>query len=540
MPPAPFAPDAMEVGHETGPTEPAVAMPAKPTMLSTFSSLFPRYMFAWELNIVSAAVLGLVYSRLPEEYEFFFYGFLAVIAFDAVNYYMKRGSMAGVPYTLPMLSLISMLVHPVRFWAEQGALAMESKEGMSSNTLVGKFMIFVTDPKLVKAIFTGEGTYQLYAHPNAKWLFGANNLIYMPTEAHKRFRALLTPALFSNDALTMYARAQEGVVRKYLAKYAEESQGKPYDARIAFRSIGAVASQESFLGPYLNDAMRDHLEKDILCFTNGFLCFPFPYLGSGLAQAIAAKLRIQDTILSLIPAARSYIRAGNTPRCLLEHWTLAIMEAAQDQGVKPEELPGCNDRDVAITVMDFLFAAQDATNSALTFAVDVLHTRPDVVSKIREEVAACKGKEIWSMVRDSDQLRYTTRAAVQMLHHKPPVPMVPHLALKDAVLGGRKIHKGTVLIPSIAYSARMSGASREYDPDRKETDNMFLKNMVFGGGQHKCPGRRYAESLLTVFLAVCINDYDFERVGERPALNDIMYYPTLFPAQNNFIIQPRA
>ena len=111
------------------------------------------------------------------------------------------------------------------------------------------------------------------------------------------------------------------------------------------------------------------------------------------------------------------------------------------------------------------------------------------------------------MVRDSDQLRYTTRAAVQMLHHKPPVPMVPHLALKDAVLGGRKIHKGTVLIPSIAYSARMSGASREYDPDRKETDNMFLKNMVFGGGQHKCPGRRYAESLLTVFLAVCINDY---------------------------------
>lgn len=496
--------------------------------------------FAWECNAISVPVLVAIYAALPESYYNMFYGFLVIVLVDATRYYSFRGSTPGVPYTLPFISLISMLVHPVRFWHEQGRIAIDGGDGMSTNTLVGKMMIFITDAKLCREVMVQEGVFQIYAHPNAKWLFGPGNLIYMPKEMHKAFRAILTPALFSNEALTMYAKAQERVCRDYLVKISKKctDSGTAVDIRIAFRSMAAAASQESFMGPYLNDKLRQQLEDDILEFTLGFLCFPFPYLGTGLAKALAGKQRLLEAIIVFIPMSRDHIKAGKEPRCLLEHWSLAITAAAKEKGVRETDIPGCSDLDIALTVMDFLFAAQDATNSALTAAVDVLATRPDVVDKIRTEVEASSDKELWSIVRDSDQLVYTTKAGNQMLHHKPPVPMIPHLAQQDTTLGGRKIPKGTILIPSIINAAKTSGSSTVYDPEQ-DFDPQFVKTPIFGGGQHKCPGRRYAEVFLTVFLSTFLPAYDFERVGPRPKTDDIMYYPTVFPASNEFLIRPR-
>jgi cytochrome P450 len=498
--------------------------------------LIPSHTFAWEVNAVCVAALVAIYAALPASYVSFFYAFLFIVSVDACRYYYFRGKTPGVPYTLPFMNIVSMILHPVRFWGEQAQISMQGSVGMSTNTLAGKNMLFVTDVKLCREIMTGEGVFQIYAHPNAKWLFGPGNLIYMGTEAHKQFRALLTPALFSNEALTMYAEAQEGVCRRFLKSISQNcmDKRKELDVRIAFRSMAAAASQESFLGPYLNDTLRKDLENDILVFTLGFLCFPFPYLGTGLSKAIQAKHRIMGAIEKMMPLARQHVESGKEPRCLLEHWAVSMGSASV------ESTKGFSDKDIAMTVMDFLFAAQDATNSALTFACDVLATRPDVVQKVRDEVLKeTKDRPLWSLIRDPERLQYTSKAAVQLLHHKPPVPMIPHLALQNTTLGGRKVPKGTVLIPSIVHSAKTSGSSATYDPDGELTDAQFVKTPIFGGGQHKCPGRRYAESLLTVFLAIMLTEYEWERVGPRPEVDDIMYYPTLFPKENMFLIRPR-
>jgi cytochrome P450 len=117
--------------------------------------------------------------------------------------------------------------------------------------------------------------------------------------------------------------------------------------------------------------------------------------------------------------------------------------------------------------------------------------------------------------------------------------MIPHLSKKPSTLGGHYIPSGAVLIPSLFYAARVNGASTEFLPEREDADPQFVKCMTFGGGQHKCPGRRYAESLLAVFLAVAASNYRFERVGERPHEDDFIYFPTLFPARNDFLIKAR-
>lgn len=494
--------------------------------------------FHWELNLYSFGLLAGVYY-FADEYRVLMQIVFALIALDITRYYYYKGSMAGVPYTLPMVSLTAMIIRPVRFWTEMASIAMKSADGICTNILAGNFMVFVTDPKLCREIMTGEGTFGVYAHPNALWLFGPKNLIYLETERHKTFRGILTPALFSREALEQYAEAQERVVRDYMSRYSQMcADGQSIDLQVYFRSMAAASSQESFLGPYLKQGDREHLERDILAFTMGFLCFPFPYLNSGLHRAIQAKNRIEKTIRDIVPKARAYIEAGNAPRCMMDHWSLAIIDAAKERGVDPQDLDCCTDDDMARTVLDFLFAAQDATNSALTYSLDVLDAHRDVLERMRAEVAkVCGNGQVWTK---KDDLEYTAKVANQLLHHKPPVPMIPHLSKMATTIGGHDIPKGTVCIPSITYSARMSGASTEFLPEREDQDHLFVKCVTFGAGQHKCPGRRYAESLLGVFLAVVAAEYDFQRTGPRPTADEFIYFPTVFPRDSNFVIHPKA
>jgi cytochrome P450 len=466
----------------------------------------------------------------------------ALIAVDAARYYHLKGSMAGVPYTLPFVTVIAMLIQPERFWAEMANIAMTSPDGLCTNQLVGKFLVFCTDPKTCRQILTGEGVYQIYAHPNAKWLFGEKNLIYLDKDPHKAVRKVLTPALFSNEALESYAQCQEKVIRSYLDRYSKQCKetNEPIDFRIAFRSMAAAASQESFLGPYLNDDMRVKLEQDILEFTMGFLSLPIPQM-FGLKKAIEAKNRIEKVVQGMVPKAKKHVSEGNEPRCMLERWAASIFETAKEQGIGQNEVYGCSEDDIGRTVLDFLFAAQDATNSALTYAADVLEAHPEVMEKMAEEIESLLGadaKDVWTkLYSETDNIPYTQKVSNQMLHHKPPVPMIPHLSKKASYFGSHYIPKDAVVIPSLFYAARESGSSTDFLPDRPDQDTQFMKCMTFGGGQHKCPGRRYAETQLTVFLAVVSTNYRFERVGDRPNQDDFIYFPTLFPSRNHYFVK---
>lgn len=493
--------------------------------------------FHWELNVLSAIVIGALYQATSPENRFYWHIVFALIGVDAARYYYAKGSSPGVPYTLPFVTVVAMIAHPVRFWNEMGRIAMGSAQGVCSNTLVGNFMLFVTDPSKCKQIFTGEGVFQLYAHPNALWLFGPNNLIYLPTELHKKARAVLTPALFSEGALQQYAVAQEKVVRKFLKR----CENEPIEAMVTFRSMAAASSQEAFMGPYLTDELRDMLENNILVFTMGFLSFPIPYIG-GLRKAIQAKNRIEEAIREIVPKARAYAAAGGEPRCLLEHWQAQIVQQAKELNCDPQEVPYCSDDNIALSVLDFLFAAQDATNSGLTYALDVLESHPHVFDRMKEEVdqKCSKGKTIAAALSDRD-LAYTGKTANQLLHYKPPVPMVPHLTLKDTVVDGLKIAKGTVVIPSVIYSARTTGVALKFDPETSDPDSHFIKTFTFGAGQHKCPGRKYAESLLSIFCAVLSESYTIERVApQAPKADDFIYFPTVFPKDSKFILRRRA
>ena len=537
----PEANAAANDNEDDGATTPTYNNPDAKHMMQPSLAKQVSNTFHWELNLYTAVAVGLLYTLTPEANRLVWHGLFALLAMDAARYYIRRGSLAGVPYTVPFVNLVAMIINPERFWAELGTVAMASSNGLCANTMVGNQVIFCTNPTLCRQVMTREDDFGLYAHPNAIWLFDPKNLIYLQGDVHKKVRAVLTPALFSDAALQQYAVAQEKVCRRALERHAAECArtGKPFDAMVAFRTLGAQSSQEAFLGPYLTDAMRLSLEQDILTFTMGFLSFPCPYVG-GLRRALQAKYRIQDKILDMVPLARKHIiEDKQEPRCLLEHWCQSIQQAAVERNCDINEVHGCTDDDMARCLLDFLFAAQDATNSGLVFSLDVLHNHAHVLEACHKEIVQHVGRH-GSIANQSQRLAYTTKTANQLLHYKPPVPMVPHLTRRDTVLDDNVlIKKGTVVIPSITYSARVSGHGLEFLPDRPDADPQFVSTVVFGAGQHKCPGRKYAESLLRVFVSVLAQDYEIQRPGPRPGPDDFIFFPTCFPKDSHFSLTKR-
>ena len=75
---------------------------------------------------------------------------------------------------------------------------------------------------------------------------------------------------------------------------------------------------------------------------------------------------------------------GNPPRCLMDFWAQRCLEEikeAEEQHVLPHK--HTTNRAMADTVMDFLFASQDATTAAVVWVTVLMAEYPDVLQKVR-------------------------------------------------------------------------------------------------------------------------------------------------------------
>ena len=78
------------------------------------------------------------------------------------------------------------------------------------------------------------------------------------------------------------------------------------------------------------------------------------------------------------------IQEGNPPRCLMDFWAqrcLEEMKEAEEQQVQAHK--HTSNQAMADTVMDFLFASQDATTAAVVWVTVLMAEYPDVLQKVR-------------------------------------------------------------------------------------------------------------------------------------------------------------
>ncbi|KAI6703452.1 hypothetical protein NL676_012588 [Syzygium grande] len=413
------------------------------------------------------------------------FSLLALLALlEQVSYLLKKRSLPGPPLVLPFLGGAARLVaDPAAFWDRQSRLAAASPLGVSANYVVGRFILFVRDTELSHRVFANvrPDAFHLVGHPFGRKLFGEHNLIYMMGQEHKDLRRRIAPN-FTPKALCTYTSLQQIIILKHLEKWVDLSSPpapaagqlpKAIALRLLARDMNLETSQTVFAGPYLSREERERFDVDYNLFNVGLMKLPFDLPGFAFRKARLAVDRLVETLAGCAGKSKERMERGEEPCCLIDFW---MQETA---------------REIGGHLFDFLFAAQDASTSSLLWAVALLDSHPQVLAKVRDEVAG-----IWSPDSDSlitsDQLRqmkYTEAVAREVVRYRAPATMVPHIASEEFQLtDSYTIPKGTIVFPSVFESSFQGFTEPDrFDPDRfseeRREDQVYKRNFLAFGGR---------------------------------------------------------
>ncbi|CAH2059415.1 unnamed protein product [Thlaspi arvense] len=462
---------------------------------------------------------------------------LLFLLLEQLSYLRKKRNLPGPLFVPPVIgNAVALVRDPTSFWDKQSAAAGISG-GLSANYLIGKFIVYIRDTELSHQIFSNvrPDAFHLVGHPFGKKLFGDHNLIYMFGEDHKSVRRQLAPN-FTPKALSTYTALQQLVILRHLRKWEETFSGgsRPVSLRHLVRELNLETSQTVFVGPYLDKEARNGFRTDYNLFNLGSMALPIDLPGFAFGEARRAVKRLAKTLAVCAGKSKARMAAGEEPTCLIDFWMQPIVAEIESGNPPP---PHSGDEEIGGFLFDFLFAAQDASTSSLLWAVTLLDSEPEVLSRVREEVG-----RIWSPESDAlitvDQLaemKYTLSVAREVVRFRPPATMVPHVAAVDFPLTeSYTIPKGTIVFPSV-FDSSFQGFTEpnRFDPDRfsqtRKEDQVFKRNfLAFGWGPHQCVGQRYALNHLVLFIAIFSTLLDFKRLPSD-GRDEIVYCPTISP-----------
>lgn len=427
-----------------------------------------------------------------------------------------------------------MVKSPYDFWEKQ---RLFNPDGLSWNSVFGQFMVMSTNTEITRKIFmnNGEDSFRLFLHPNGWKILGEHNIAFKHGPEHRALRHSFL-SLFTRPALSVYLAIQERLIREHMQQWI--ASGDTSEFRLKVRDLNLVTSQTVFIGPYLTTATdREEFCHNYLLLTEGFLSFPLALPGTGLWRAMKARHKIVDVLVNAAQQSKARMATGAVPECLLDFWSQRINEElaeAKKSGTKPGV--HCSDWEMGNTLMDFLFASQDASTASLTWTAAYMCDRPDLLAKVQaEQKTARPNNEPLTYDLIENRMPFTKAVIKEILRFRPPAVMVPAIAMVDFPLTPEyTVPKGTLVVPSI-WSACLQGFpnAETFDPDRmmpdRQEDVKHKANfLTFGVGPHMCVGRDYAINHLVAFLSILSTSATTSRVI-TPNSNKILYLPTIYP-----------
>ncbi|WJX71084.1 sterol 22-desaturase [Trifolium repens] len=433
--------------------------------------------------------------------------FLIYLLFlEQISYLSKKRFIPGPSFVLPVIgNAIPLVRNPTKFWDLHSTLAKSIPMGFSVDYILGNFIVFIRDTEL--------------SH-------------------HKILRRRIAPN-FTPKALSTYTSLQQIIILKHLKSWVENAHTcDSIPIRGLARDMNLETSQTVFVGPYLSLKAREIFERDYFIFNFGLTKLPFDFPGTAFRNAKLACGRLAGTLASCTTMSREKMENGEEPSCLIDFWmqdTIRENEELKVNGVTTP--PFSTDAEIGGYLFDFLFAAQDASTSSLLWAVALLDLHPEVLDKVREEVAGIWSPETDTLITSEQliEMKYTQAVAREVVRYRPPATLVPHIATeKFPLTESYSIPKGTIVFPSVFESSFQGFTEPDrFDPDRfsegRKEDQIFKRNfLAFGVGPHQCVGQRYALNQLVLFIAMFTYLIDFKR-DRTDGCDETMYVPTICP-----------
>ena len=159
-------------------------------------------------------------------------------------------------------------------------------------------------------------------------------------------------------------------------------------------------------------------------------------------------------------------------------------------------------------------AGHETTASALTWAFLMIGMQPQVLQRMREEIATIAGDGPLTL-EQVRRLTYVKNVFRESLRLYPPIPFIPRVAAEPAKIGRYAVKRGAMIMIApwtIHRHKKYWRSPNAFDPDRfsPEREHEILPStyLPFGLGPRVCVGAGFATLEATAILARLVRRYD--------------------------------
>jgi len=408
------------------------------------------------------------------------------------------GSHAG-----PILDTAAWLVRPIALMERLGRRFGD----VFHFDLFGMGRVYmVSDPTLVKAIFTGDPAL-LHAGEVARLLepvVGRHSVLVLDEAEHMAERRLLLPP-FHGERIGAYEDLIGEVAR-------EEIQTWPVGSTIELHPRMQAITLEIIVRLVFGaerESMRRALRRalgDLMDATGRSIAFQVPALRrdlgpwrswSRLQRQIEA---VDELIYEQIAERRSSPATGGRAEDVLG----MLLDARQEDGTA---LSDTQLRDELITV---LAAGHETTATALSWSFDLLLSDGLVMDRLREEARGGGSAYAEAVVREALRLR-------------PVIPLVARKLTRPWRLDQHELPVGSVVSPSVYLMHRRADVYPDpyaFRPERfLEAAPGTYTWLPFGGGRRRCIGAAFAQLEMRVVLQEVVKTVELAAAGGRQSFS---------------------
>jgi sterol 22-desaturase len=225
---------------------------------------------------------------------------------------------------------------------------------------------------------------------------------------------------------SIYIGIQESVARKHIAKWISkaEEEKKSQPIMMTARFLNMDTSLKVFCGDHLPEEAVIEISDKYWLITQALelVNFPFALPGTKVYKAIQARKIAMRWLELAAKRSKVAMAEGKAPSCMVDEWVSTLNDPSY-KGRKE-----FSDREMAMVVLSFLFASQDAMSSGLIYAFQHVADHPEIAKKIREEQERVRhGNYDAPLTLDMmDEMVYLNAVVKESMRVKPPVVMVCH------------------------------------------------------------------------------------------------------------------
>lgn len=372
-------------------------------------------------------------------------------------------------------------------------------------------MVLTWEPAGVEAVFKEDPETFVPALPEGAAVIAGEASVFMTSgERHKRVRKMLMPS-FHGERMRAYGTLMRDATLRWTAAW---EVGRPFRFLDTTQAVTLDVIIEAIFGVRDSERMRRfhaQIVATIASFNPLVMVFAslrHDFLGVG---PWARFRRDYDAIRAMVFEEIAARRADPAARSDV----LSMLVAARD-----EQGEGFADQEIFEQLFTLVLAGHETGAASIAWACDLVHRHPDVLARLRDELAPL-GPELDPAV--VARLPFLEAVCHETLRLYPPIAIATRKLQRPFTLRGHELPAGATL----GALAMLAHRRPEVFPDPEAfRPERFLgrsyspfEYFPFGGGNRRCVGAAFALYEMKQLLATMLAHHRLELREDKAPRN---------------------